>query len=97
MPAPGTLLKSLHDLSPRQFENVVYDLVSAAGLRNAVWRTPGADGGRDIEGDFPTSADFIPSFDGMWSASGTKSQSTGQPYGRRSRMPKIMVRIACWW
>ncbi|NLF76283.1 MAG: restriction endonuclease [Chloroflexi bacterium] len=44
----------MHDLTPTAFENVVYDLVCAAGLRNAVWRTPGADGGRDIEGEYST-------------------------------------------
>ena len=49
----AALLKALHDMTPTAFENVVYDLVSSAGLRNAVWRTPGADSGRDIEGDYP--------------------------------------------
>ena len=34
--------------------SVVYDLVTSAGLRNAVWRTPGADGGRDIQGEIAT-------------------------------------------
>lgn len=53
MTTRGTLLHALQALSPTHFENVVYDLVSAAGLRNPVWRTPGADGGRDIEGDYP--------------------------------------------
>lgn len=37
-------------LTPTQFENLAYDLLSARGLANATWRTPGADGGRDIEG-----------------------------------------------
>ncbi|MBY3345377.1 restriction endonuclease [Rhizobium laguerreae] len=36
---------------------MTFDLLQAAGLRNLVWRTPGADGGRDIEGTF-TSIDF---------------------------------------
>ena len=49
-----TLVDKLKALTPTQFENVVYDLVTAAGLRNAVWRTPGSDGGRDIEGEMPT-------------------------------------------
>ncbi len=49
-----TLVEKLKALAPAQFENVVYDLVTSAGLRNAVWRTPGSDGGRDIEGEFVT-------------------------------------------
>ncbi|ESZ66685.1 hypothetical protein X727_27000 [Mesorhizobium sp. L103C119B0] len=40
----------LTDLLPGQFENLTFDLLQAAGLRSLVWRTPGADGGRDIEG-----------------------------------------------
>lgn len=44
-------------LSPTEFENAVFDLVVLSGLRNPVWRTPGADGGRDIEG-LVNSADF---------------------------------------
>jgi hypothetical protein len=44
-------------LAPDQFENLTFDLLQAAGLKNLVWRTPGADGGRDIEGEF-TSLDF---------------------------------------
>jgi hypothetical protein len=39
-------------LTPTQFENLAYDLLTWRGLKNAVWRTPGADGGRDIEGEF---------------------------------------------
>lgn len=37
-------------LSPTEFENLTYDTLSAIGFKNLVWRTPGADGGRDIEG-----------------------------------------------
>ena len=44
-------------LTPCQFENMTFDLLQAAGLRNLVWRTPGADGGRDLEGNF-NSIDF---------------------------------------
>lgn len=44
-------------LAPDKFENLTFDLLHAAGLKNLVWRTPGADGGRDIEGEF-TSLDF---------------------------------------
>lgn len=32
----------------------MFDLAVAVGVQNAVWRTPGADGGRDIEGDYPS-------------------------------------------
>lgn len=40
----------LLSLTPEQFESLTFDLVSAIGLKNVVWRTPGSDGGRDIEG-----------------------------------------------
>lgn len=43
---------NLLTLSPSQFENMTFDLVSLLGLRNVVWRTPGSDGGRDIEGTY---------------------------------------------
>jgi hypothetical protein len=46
------MLKKLSNLSTAQFENLVYDTVTALGLENAVWRTPGRDSGRDIEGVF---------------------------------------------
>ncbi len=46
------MLKKLSNLSAAQFENLVYDTVTALGLENAVWRTPGRDSGRDIEGIF---------------------------------------------
>lgn len=39
-------------LSPIEFENLTFDLVQLLGLKNCVWRTPGSDGGRDIQGDF---------------------------------------------
>ncbi|GAA3919664.1 restriction endonuclease [Litoribacillus peritrichatus] len=41
---------NLLNLSPAQFEGLTFDIVSILGLRNVVWRTPGSDGGRDIEG-----------------------------------------------
>lgn len=39
-------------LSPTKFENLTFDIVTALGLRNSVWRTPGSDLGRDIEGEY---------------------------------------------
>lgn len=42
---------ALGSLTPEQFENLTFDLVSSLGLHNISWRTPGADGGRDIEAD----------------------------------------------
>lgn len=50
--ARRSLLSSLKALAPRDFEHLTYDLLVLSGLRNAVWRTPGADAGRDIEGDY---------------------------------------------
>ena len=44
------MLKKIGALSPSEFENLTFDCVKAVGLRNVTWRTPGADGGRDIEG-----------------------------------------------
>lgn len=44
------ILKRIGELDPTSFENLTVSLLRAAGFRNLVWRTPGADGGRDIEG-----------------------------------------------
>lgn len=46
-----TAARQLTDLSPEEFENLTYDLAIARGMVNVVWRTPGADGGRDIEAE----------------------------------------------
>lgn len=43
--------RKLSDFSPTEFENLLFDLVIAKGMVNVVWRTPGADGGRDIEAE----------------------------------------------
>ncbi|BAQ80695.1 MULTISPECIES: restriction endonuclease [unclassified Pseudomonas] len=43
---------NLLSLSPEQFESMAFDIVTMLGLRNTVWRTPGSDVGRDIEGDY---------------------------------------------
>lgn len=50
-----SLLARLKEVSPFQFEHLTYDLLVLSGLRNAVWRTPGPDAGRDIEGEVITS------------------------------------------
>lgn len=44
--------KLIGDLNPSDFENIIFDLVHAFGLKNVVWRTPGRDGGRDIQGEW---------------------------------------------
>jgi hypothetical protein len=54
MNSATTIIDKLKALTPTLFENVVFDLVASAGLRNAIWRTPGSDGGRDIEGEMAT-------------------------------------------
>jgi hypothetical protein len=46
------MTKLIGDLSPSDFENIIFDLVHALGLKNVVWRTPGRDGGRDIQGEW---------------------------------------------
>jgi len=47
----------LDQLSPTAFENLVFDLVRISSVKNLVWRTPGPDGGRDLQGEF-TDVDF---------------------------------------
>ncbi len=44
------MINKIKNLSATNFENMVYDMLTAFGLENAVWRTPGRDVGRDIEG-----------------------------------------------
>lgn len=56
-----TLAGKLRALHSTEFENLVYDLLVRRGLQNVRWRTPGADGGRDIEGTHST-VDFSGSF-----------------------------------
>jgi len=46
------MTKSISDLLPSEFEELIFDLVQSLGLKNAVWRTPGRDGGRDIQGEW---------------------------------------------
>jgi hypothetical protein len=46
-----SLLAKLKSLSPRDFENLAFDLVASTGMQNLRWRTPESDGGRDLEGD----------------------------------------------
>jgi len=55
-----SLLAKLKALSPMAFENVVYDCLSQFGLENITWRTPGRDGGRDLEGSY-----FLTDFSGQ--------------------------------
>ena len=45
-------MNDLLSLNPTEFENLTFDLVSELGLLNGVWRTPGSDVGRDIEGEY---------------------------------------------
>lgn len=42
--------RELIELLPREFEHLIFDLMTVRGMVNLSWRTPGADGGRDIEG-----------------------------------------------
>ena len=42
---------ALQALSPTQFENLIFDIAVTRGLKNVVWRSPGPDGGRDIEAE----------------------------------------------
>lgn len=51
MRTPPAVLEQLKLLPARVFEKLTYDLLLSAGIRNLTWRTPGADGGRDVEGE----------------------------------------------
>lgn len=44
------ILQRIKALAPEQFENLIFECLRARGMKNVIWRTPGADGGRDIEG-----------------------------------------------
>jgi hypothetical protein len=44
--------QALNALSPTELENLSFDLLQKLGMRNCVWRTPGRDGGRDIQGEY---------------------------------------------
>jgi hypothetical protein len=53
----GTVVGRMKQMHPTEFENLTYDLLFLSGIRNLRWRTPGSDGGRDLEGEF-TVVDF---------------------------------------
>lgn len=44
------IISRISNLSAREFENLVFDCMRAIGVKNLIWRTPGPDGGRDMEG-----------------------------------------------
>ena len=48
----AAVIAALTAMDPTAFENLTFDLARASGIINLTWRTPGADGGRDIEGSF---------------------------------------------
>src|SRR5438034_345678 len=52
--ATSSIVKSLKRLHPEQFENLTYDILFLSGVQNLRWRTPSADGGRDLEGEVST-------------------------------------------
>lgn len=45
-------------LTPKDFENLCYELVVGDGFQNVKWNQGGADGGRDIEGTLPFSSPY---------------------------------------
>jgi hypothetical protein len=49
----ASVVAGLKKLAPDEFENLSYDLLFLSGVQNLRWRTPSADGGRDLEGDVP--------------------------------------------
>jgi hypothetical protein len=50
MQSKKQIISKLKKLTATKFENLVFDLMILSGLKNVIWRTPGADAGRDIEG-----------------------------------------------
>jgi hypothetical protein len=48
----ASIVTGLKRLQPEEFENLTYDILFLSGVQNLRWRTPSADGGRDLEGDF---------------------------------------------
>lgn len=46
------IILNLLDLDFTQFENLTLDIMNELGLKNSVWRTPGGDVGRDIQGEY---------------------------------------------
>jgi Restriction endonuclease len=46
----ASLIARLKRLEPQEFENLTYDILFLSGVQNLRWRTPSADGGRDLEG-----------------------------------------------
>jgi hypothetical protein len=51
--AKPSVVARLKKLEPAEFENLTYDILFLSGVQNLRWRTPSADGGRDLEGDIP--------------------------------------------
>ncbi|MGY4224877.1 hypothetical protein ACVMIH_002238 [Bradyrhizobium sp. USDA 4503] len=59
----ATVVGRMKKMHPTDFENLAYDLLFLSGIRNLKWRTPGSDGGRDLEGEFTSpdfSGDYVP-------------------------------------
>lgn len=52
--ATSSIVRGLKRLHPEQFENLTYDILFLSGVQNLRWRTPSADGGRDLEGEVST-------------------------------------------
>ncbi len=53
------------EISPREFENLCYDLVVQYNFKNLVWREGGADSGRDIEAVY-TFSNSVNDFKTKW-------------------------------
>lgn len=53
------------EISPREFENLCYDLIVQYNFSNLIWREGGADSGRDIEAFF-TFTNSISDFKTKW-------------------------------
>lgn len=90
-------LKKLRELDDTDFENLVFDLMTAQGMLNVTWRTPGADGGRDIEGTVVHSDFSLTRTEQKWYVEcrrGIRGQLTGPPSTQKSRL-HIQTPLMC--
>jgi HJR/Mrr/RecB family endonuclease len=53
-------------LSPKQFEELCFDLLMELGFRKLIWRQGGADSGRDIQGTREVTSELLDPFEETW-------------------------------
>jgi hypothetical protein len=53
-------------ISPKEFENLCYEMVVSYGYQNVIWRQGGGDNGRDIEARLPFNTAFSQGIISRW-------------------------------